>query len=129
MKRFWIRRAPFIFALVIVGIFVFGQILMLLWNALMPLIFHLPLITFWQALGLLILSKILFGGFRGGGPRPRWREKVRQKWMNMTPEERERFQTEWGNRCGRPYRREERHASSPDGGGGRDVGGGTDMGG
>jgi Ca2+/H+ antiporter, TMEM165/GDT1 family len=117
MKRFWIRRAPFIFVLVIVGIVVFGQIVMLLWNALMPVVFHLPLITFWQALGLLVLSKILFGGFRGGGPRPYWRDKARQKWMNMTPEEREKFKSEWGRRCRRPYPSEESYSSASDTGG------------
>ncbi len=84
----------------IIGVLLFGNIVMWLWNALMPVIFHLPLITFPQALGLLVLSKILFSSFRGGGP-GRWRGgKIREKWMNMTPEEREKFQQEWGHRCG-----------------------------
>ena len=34
-----------------------------LWNWLMPAMFGLQTVTFWQALGLLVLSKILFGGF------------------------------------------------------------------
>jgi hypothetical protein len=82
------------------GVIVFVIIVMLLWNELMPAIFHLPVITFWQALGLLVLSKIFFSSLRG--PRPYWRNKARQKWMDMTPEERDRFREEWGRRCGGP---------------------------
>ena len=90
----------------IIGVFVFGSIIMLLWNALMPDIFHLPMITFWQALGLLVLAKILFSGFRGGprGFGSRWkREALKERWANMTPEQQEKFKQEWGRRCGRPF--------------------------
>lgn len=45
----------------------FGFIIMWLWNALMPGIFGLTALTYWQAVGLFILLKILFGGFGGGG--------------------------------------------------------------
>jgi hypothetical protein len=104
MKRFWIRKGIGICFLIIVGIMVFSGIVMLLWNALLPQLFHFPVITWPQALGLLLLCKILFGGFRGpgGGPHRRreWKEKMKQKWMNMTPEERERFKGRWGRRCG-----------------------------
>lgn len=55
----------FIAILAVLFITVFGYVLMYLWNWLMPLIFGLPLITFWQALGICLLSKILFGGFGG----------------------------------------------------------------
>ena len=92
----------------------FGGIVMLLWNALMPDLFHLPLINFWQALGLLLLAKILFSGFRGGPFPGRWREQARQRWMNMTPEERERFKQEWGQRCGGRFPgAEERRSEGP----------------
>jgi hypothetical protein len=103
MKRFWIRRVAGFIALAVAGAFIFGGVVMLLWNALLPALFHFPIIGFWQALGLLLLAKILFGGFRGGGggPRGRWKEKMKQKWENMTPEQREKFQQEWGRRCGR----------------------------
>ena len=90
----------------IIGIFVFGSIVMLLWNALMPVIFHLPLITFWQAFGLLILAKILFSGFRVGprGFGSRWkRDALREGWANMTPEQQEKFRQEWGRRCRKPF--------------------------
>jgi hypothetical protein len=86
--------------MVIVGVFLFGNITMLLWNYLMPVIFHLPLISFWQALGLILLSKILFGGFRGGPRFHAKRDNLRQAWMNMNPEQREKFKQEWGGRCG-----------------------------
>src|SRR6478609_7249043 len=49
----------------IIFIFLFGFISMSLWNALVPDLFHGPVITYWQALGLLLLGKIFFGGFHG----------------------------------------------------------------
>src|SRR5580704_19706068 len=63
-----------------------------LWNWLMPALFGLKVIGYWQAVGLIILSKILFGGLRGprgrSGPRLHgWRER----WKQRTPEEREKF--------------------------------------
>ncbi len=84
-----------------------GFVVMLLWNALMPVIFHLGIITFWQALGLFILCKVLFGfgkggpkgGFRGG-PAPWMRYKMEEKYRTMSPEERERFKQKWSERCG-----------------------------
>src|SRR5579863_1436310 len=100
--RFSVAKVLGIIILAIMGVLVFGSVVMLLWNALMPDIFHLPLITFWQALGLLVLAKILFTGFRGG-PKGHWRNSLRHRWMNMTPEEREKFQQELGSRCGRRF--------------------------
>lgn len=104
MKRFSIQKVAGFICLAIVGVLVFSGIVMLLWNALLPELFHFPVITFWQALGLLILTKLLFGGFRGGGPRGgHWKDKMMQRWMNMTPEEREKFQQNWGGRCRSPF--------------------------
>jgi hypothetical protein len=74
-------------------------VVMSLWNVLMPGIFAVHTISFWQALGLLVLSKILFGGFRPGmRGGPRWRRSMRERWEKMTPEERENFKR--GMRCG-----------------------------
>jgi hypothetical protein len=74
---------------------VFGAAVMLLWNALMPDILGLPAIGYLQAVGLLALTRILFGGVgRGlgwGDPRLHDRNAFREKWMKMTPEEREDF--------------------------------------
>ena len=108
MRRFHIRKVLCIILMVIIGVFVVGSIVMLLWNALMPVIFHLPLINFWQALGLLILTKILFSGFRGGGPRAQWKkDKLKDAWKNMTPEQKEKLKSEWGRRCRMPFQSKE----------------------
>jgi Ca2+/H+ antiporter, TMEM165/GDT1 family len=104
--RFGVGKIIGFVILGIIGIFVFGSIVMLLWNALMPAIFHLQQITFWQALGLLVLAKIFFSGFRGG-PRAygsRWkRDALREGWANMPPEQQEKFRQEWGRRCRKPF--------------------------
>jgi len=83
---------------------VLSFVVMRLWNWLMPALFGWHLITFWQALGVLILSKILFGGFRGRpGPHFHWRHRMMERWAQMTPEERERLQESMRGRCG-PWR-------------------------
>lgn len=89
-KLIWI--AP----LAILGMAVFaalgGSVVMLLWNWLLPTLFGLPSVTFWQAIGLLALCRILFGGFGfGGGPRSHARRRMAERWERMTPEERETF--------------------------------------
>src|SRR3984885_11254070 len=102
-RRFNERKIAGIIVMVLLGTFVFSGIVMLLWNALLPALFHFPVITIWQALGLLALSKILFGGFHGGR---RWhwkRDNLRQAWGNMNPEQREQFRQKWEQRCGRPF--------------------------
>jgi hypothetical protein len=82
-----------------------GWIVMSLWNWLLPPLFGWKWITFWQALALLILCRLLFGGFGGhrsmrGGMRSRMRERMRERWEHMTPEERERFRQGMDWRCG-----------------------------
>ena len=57
----------------------FGFVAMWLWNALMPEIFGLATLTYWQAVGLLILSKLFFGGFGGGGSNKKHSKKKRYK--------------------------------------------------
>jgi len=81
-------------------------IVMSLWNMILPAaITGVNPINFWQALGLLILSKILFGGFHGGWKHKRqmWKERMNQKLQNMTPEQREQFKQELRNRCRGPW--------------------------
>jgi hypothetical protein len=74
---------------------------MLLWNSLVPELFRGPRLEYWQALGLLLLSRILFGGLRGRGWHGHWRQRMwRERWENMTPEERERLREHFQRRCG-----------------------------
>jgi len=77
-----------------------------LWNWLMPTVFGLHMITYWQALGLLGLSWLLFGGPRmlpGQGRGGHWRHRMRERWEQMTPEEREKFRSGMRHGCG-PFR-------------------------
>lgn len=88
-------------ALAAMFIVVVGFVVMRLWNWLMPALFGLHPIHFWQGVGLLILSKILFGGFRGGpGRHSYWRGRMTERWQQMTPEEREKLRQALGERCG-----------------------------
>ena len=57
-----------------------GFVSMHLWNYLMPAIFGLHVITFWQAVGLLLLGRLLFGGFRPRGGGFGWRRKMMEGW-------------------------------------------------
>jgi hypothetical protein len=103
-----ISRGLRIAVMVIVACAVFGFVVMSLWNWLMPPLFGWRTIGFWQAIGLVLLSKILFGGFRGGWGRGRhWRRGMRERWENMTPEQREqmreRLQACCGPRTTRPH--------------------------
>lgn len=72
-----------------------------LWNLLLPGIFGLPTISFWQALGLLILSRILFGRVGGGFGRRMRKARFARGWESLTPEEREKFRQAMGPGCGR----------------------------
>jgi hypothetical protein len=101
MKRFWFPKFIGFVALATAAVFVFSFFVMYLWNALLPHLFHFPVINLWDALGLLLLSKLLFGGYGGAwaGRRQHWKNRMQNKWMNMTPEEKEKFQEEWKNRC------------------------------
>lgn len=82
-----------------------GEVVMQLWNWLAPALFGWRQITFWQALGILVLCRILFGG-HWGGPRvgrrmgERMRDRMDARWQSMTPEERERFRQGMRGRCG-----------------------------
>ena len=90
----------------IAAIFLFGYVVELLWNhALVPATgWHE--VTYWQAVGLLVLTKIFFG-FRGGPGRGHWRHRMRERWEKMTPEQRQKFEEAMRARCGsfRAYER------------------------
>ncbi|HXS83389.1 MAG TPA: hypothetical protein VN896_11805 [Methylomirabilota bacterium] len=78
-----------------------GYVVMRLWNWLTPVMFGWQAITFWQALGLLVLSRLLFGGMglRGNGGSGFGR-RMRERWVRMDPEERERFRRSMFERYG-----------------------------
>jgi len=99
------RKGPFIFLFATAAIFGLTAVVMFLWNEILPPLIHVSSISYWHAMGLLVLCKILFGGFRfGGGGRPGFaRSKWREKLANMTPEEKEAFKAKmkerWGKNC------------------------------
>ena len=98
MKRKWIFLAPLAMLLFIA---VGGAIVQLLWNSLLPALFGWHEITFWQALGILALCRVLFGGLGGRGfYRSSFRRRWAERWESMTPEERERFRQGMRGRCG-----------------------------
>jgi Ca2+/H+ antiporter, TMEM165/GDT1 family len=99
MRWHWFARALKIVTLVVVVLTVLGFVVMSLWNALVPELFGGPTLKFWQALGLLLLSRILVGGFKGHGAHGHWRHRMRERWERMTPEERMRFRQGWKHRC------------------------------
>lgn len=90
MRRRWFFIAPAVIAGGFVLAFLGGEIVTLLWNWLMPPIFGWHQVTFWQGLGLLVLCRVLFGGFgRHGGSR-RWSHR-REEREQMRQRMRERF--------------------------------------
>jgi hypothetical protein len=101
MKRKWLRRGLKFALLAALAIAVFSFVFMSLWNWLTPALFGWHAISFWQALGLLALSRFLFGGFHGRmGCGSHWRRRMADRWEQMTPEEREKFRQGMGGRCG-----------------------------
>ena len=94
VKRNKVRVFKFV-TFLLVAIPLIGFATMELWNWLMPAIFGLRAITFWQSLGVLALSRILVGGFRGrmhsGMGRGNWRFRMIERWEKMTPEQREKM--------------------------------------
>ena len=115
-RKMWklIFIAPFaivgIAALVALAVAVGGEVVKLLWNWLLPPLFGFREITFWQALGILLLCRILFGGLGGwrgsqrsntrGRVADRLADRLGDRWDAMTPEERERFRQRIRERCG-----------------------------
>jgi hypothetical protein len=112
------KRMVVIAPLAIVGIALFiaigGEIVAQLWNWLLPTLFGWRQITFWQAVGLLALCRILFGGLGGhGSHRSGIRRHMEERFEKMTPEERERFREGMRGRCGFGPRPSESPSPSP----------------
>lgn len=113
MKSYYLWKCVKFGLLITGGVLLFGWLFMLLWNCLVPDLFGGPVLQFVEALGLLVLSKIIFGGFKGGSwgsccgscchshgrKHSYWKQKMEARMANMTPEEQEKFKAKWKN-CG-----------------------------
>jgi hypothetical protein len=100
-----LKRLIFIAPLAILGMLLFiaigGGVVQQLWNWLLPPLFGFREVGFWQALGLLALCRILFGGFGfHGHGRSDYRRRMAERWERMTPEQRERLRQGWRGRWG-----------------------------
>jgi hypothetical protein len=95
------RRRWFFLPLVVAAIAVFGLVVMLLWNCILPAIAPVKKIDYPRAVGLLLLCRILFGAWGRGGYRmdKPSRGPWQQKWMAMSDEERRQFRQAWRERC------------------------------
>ena len=101
MRKRWIWLAPLAILAMLALIALGGEVVLQLWNWLLPALFGLRQITFSQALGMLVLCRILFGRLGGPGSYRRgFRRRMAERWEQMTPEERERFRQGMRGRCG-----------------------------
>ena len=99
MKRKLLYGLLFIVIFLLLGVAV-----MFLWNALLPQTIHVTVITYWQALGLMILCRILFGKVGFGGWMSRQHDDsprgvLKEKLMTMDEGDRAAFKEEWRKRC------------------------------
>jgi hypothetical protein len=101
MRRYWLLHGLKVVLFVVIAVAAVGTAVMLLWNALLPPLFGWPSLTFLQAVGLLVLSRILLGGWRGRWGGGYWRARWAARWEQMTEEEREQFRAGMRRRCGR----------------------------
>ena len=105
MKTWWVGKAFLFIGCAALAVVVFGGVVMVLWNATVPDLFHGPAITFGQSIALMLLAHILLRGwspwrYGHGWRRERWRHHFEKKLSTMTPEEREKFRAGWHTRCG-----------------------------
>ena len=98
-KMIWI--APLAILGMLLFIFIGGEIVLHLWNWLLPPLFGWRQLTLWQAIGMLVLCRILFGGISGRGLHRSYSgRRMAERWGRMTPEEREKFRQGMRGRCG-----------------------------
>ncbi len=97
MRRKWIFLAPLAILAIPLFIAIGGAVVQLLWNWLLPPLLGWHAITFWQAVGLLALCRILFGGMRThGSGRAGLRRRMAERCGSMAPEDRERIHQRQG---------------------------------
>ncbi|MCI1189389.1 hypothetical protein MON38_18345 [Hymenobacter sp. DH14] len=118
-RKFWLLRGLRFFFFAALFITVAGFATQALWNWLMPALFRLPTITLGQTFGLLLLSRILFGGFRGGRPggwarkRREWQQRMAGRLEHLSPEAREKFRQQMRSRCGAGWGRQPEPSATP----------------
>ncbi|MDJ1466420.1 hypothetical protein [Xanthocytophaga flava] len=105
MRRHWILYALKVAFFISVGFFLFGWVIMKLWNLTVPSLFSGPMITFSQALGIFVISRLLLCGVRPlwkgkSNKRGYWRRKMEKHLSSMTPEEKEKLRQAYARRCG-----------------------------
>src|ERR1700752_1689296 len=101
MRKKWFLIATLAIEAMVLFAFIGGEIVLNLWNWLLAPLFGWRQITFWQALGLLVLCRILFGGLGSHhSGRPGFRRRMKERCEHMTPEERERFRQRMRERFG-----------------------------
>ena len=100
MHRYWMFRGLKIALVVVLAATLMSVGVMALWNWVVPGVIGWKAIDFWQALGLLVLARLLFGFRVGFGHRMHWRGRMAERWERMTPEERDKFRQGIRFRCG-----------------------------
>lgn len=105
-RNFWLLRGLRFLLFGVLFVAVLGYVTMSLWNWLVPDLFGGPIISFWQTLGLLLLTRILFGSFHKGGrqgawarQRKIWRQKMESRMAMLSPEEQEKFRQKMQHSC------------------------------
>lgn len=111
-RSFWLLRGLKFFFFATLFVAAVGFLTMSLWNWLVPVLFNGPSISFWQTLGLLLLSRILFGGFGRGGRggawarrRKMWQQRMATRMAGLSPEEQEKFRQKMRASCGPAWMR------------------------
>jgi hypothetical protein len=111
-RKFWLLRGLrfVLFAALFITAAIFTT--QYLWNWLVPELFHGPSISVGQTFGLLLLSRLLLGGFRGGQPgawarrRRAWQQRMAGRMEHLSPEEREKFRQQMQQRCSMGWMRQ-----------------------
>ena len=106
-QHHWRKRRLFFLPIFLAGLFLVSAIVMLLWNAVLPKVSGVMPLSYWQAMVVFVLSRILFSGFhfrRHHGHKPAFMDpSFRNKFMEMNEEEKEQFKNQWRQRCGREH--------------------------
>ena len=110
-KSWWLHGLKFVL-FVVAAVLVLGAVVMGLWNWLMPDLFGWRTIGLWQAIGLLVLSRILLGGLLGRRHGMHWRERMAMRWEQMSDDERAKFREGMRRRCGHAEARTDASSSA-----------------